>query len=66
MATIDRIGRLNGPLTIHCGACGHTARWSPEEARRKLGAQCMIPDAKRVLRCSACDGGRDRFVYFSA
>ena len=65
MATIDRIGRLTGPLTIHCGACGRAVTWSVEEARRKRGGQCMSPDAKRVLRCSVCPCGRRGFVYFS-
>ena len=66
MATIDRIGRLTGPLTIHCGNCGRATTWSAQEARRKLGGGCMIPDAKRILRCSACGGGRHGFIYFSA
>jgi len=65
MTTIDRVGRLKGPLTIHCGNCGHAATWAREEAVRRLGGACMIPDAKRVLRCSACGGGRHRFIYFS-
>ena len=65
MATIDRLGRLTGPLTIRCGACGHSANWSALEARRELGGECMIPAAKRVLRCSACGGGPYPFVYFS-
>ena len=60
--TIDRIGRLKGPLTIHCGNCNHATTWSIEEARRKLGGGCIISDAKRVLRCSVCGGGDHPFV----
>jgi hypothetical protein len=37
MTTIERIGRLRGPLTITCGACKHSTTWTPKEAAQKLG-----------------------------
>jgi hypothetical protein len=54
MPTIARIGRLERPLTLICGACGHRVTWSTAEARRTLGGNCMVTDARRRLRCSHC------------
>jgi hypothetical protein len=66
LATVARIGRLDRPLTITCGACRHSVTWPIREAIGKLGGGCMIPEAKRRLRCSRCGGGRIRFVDLSA
>jgi hypothetical protein len=40
--------------------------WTPTEAVRKLGGECMITDARRRLRCSVCGGGRLKLVDFSS
>lgn len=65
MPQIERIGRLQRPLTIRCYACKHQAVWTPREAARKLGGECTTLDARRRLRCSACgnnSSGRIDFV----
>lgn len=64
MPTIARIGRLIRPLTIICNACGHSVTWAPAEARRRLGGDCMVTDARRRLTCSVC-GQRERLVDFA-
>jgi hypothetical protein len=65
MPTIERIGRLKGPLTITCCACKHQVTWSPQEAARRLGGECMVTDARRRLKCSACGERRSGFVDFA-
>lgn len=64
MATIERIGRLTKPLTITCHGCGHNTTWPPREAARRLGGDCMVTDARRRLRCSACGARGSEFVDF--
>jgi hypothetical protein len=54
MPTIERIGRLKGPLTITCPGCGHRVTWTAAEAVRRLGGECMVTDVRRRLRCAAC------------
>jgi hypothetical protein len=66
MATVARIGRLERPLTITCGNCRHSVTWPVKLAIARLGGACMIPDAKRRLRCTMCDGGRHKFIDLSA
>lgn len=64
MATIERIGRLQRPLTIRCNMCGHRATWSPREATRRLGGACMVTDARRRLACSRCGARGSRALDF--
>jgi hypothetical protein len=64
--TIERIGRLKGPLTVTCHTCGHNTTWSALEAARRLGGECMVTDARRRLRCSACGERRTRCIDFSS
>ena len=66
MATIDRIGRLDGPLRITCGSCGHQALWTPRDAKTRLGGDCTTTAAKRRLKCSACGERRTYMIEFSA
>ena len=56
MPQIDRIGRLIRPLVITCRTCGHRVVWTTAQARERLGGDCMVTDARRRLKCSACDG----------
>jgi hypothetical protein len=35
------------------------------EARRRLGGDCMVTDARRRLRCSVCNANGSRFVDFA-
>lgn len=65
MPTIARIGRLKGPLTIRCFTCGHAATWTPAQAARRLGGECMVTDARRRLVCSACGERRTRRIAFA-
>ena len=60
MPQIARIGRLQGPLTIRCYTCKHQVVWTPKEAARRLGGECIVTDARRRLRCSACGEARSR------
>lgn len=64
MPTIERIGRLKGPLTIRCYTCKHEVTWSAREAARKLGGECMVTDARRRLKCSACGEARTHRIDF--
>jgi hypothetical protein len=66
MPTIERIGMLRGPLTIRCHSCGHSVTWPVPEARRRLGGECMVTDARRRLWCSACGERRTRFIDFGS
>lgn len=61
MATIERISRLKGPLTIRCYACGHRVTWSVEEASRRLGGECSVYQARQALRCSVCGARKAEF-----
>gem|GEM_PF-5903307 len=66
MPSIERIGRLRGPLTITCVTCGHRTTWTPREAVRRLGGECMVTDARRRLRCAACGECRTHCIAFSS
>lgn len=66
MPTIERIGRLRGPLTVSCRTCGHGVVWAVAEAVRRLGGECMTTDARRRLRCSACGERRTYCISFSS
>lgn len=65
MPPVDRIGRLNGPLRIHCRTCRHVATWTPQEARQRLGGECTTVDAKRRLKCSRCGERRTWCIDFT-
>ena len=64
MATIARIGRLKGPLTITCHACGRSVTWAPLAASRRLGGDCTVREARRRLHCAACGARGSQFVDF--
>jgi hypothetical protein len=66
MPTIERIGRLKGPLTISCGSCGHRVTWTAREAACRLGGECMTTDARKRLWCSACGERRTYLIAFSS
>ena len=66
MPTIDRIGRLRGPLTITCWTCKHRVTWSPCEAAARLGGECIVTQARRRLWCSAFGERGRRRVEFSS
>lgn len=65
MPQIERIGRLTRPLTISCKSCGRQVTWTVAEARRRLGGDCMVTDARRRLRCSVCAGKGSEAVDFA-
>jgi hypothetical protein len=65
MPTIARIGRLERPLTITCCICGHSVTWTAQEARRRLGGDCIVTDARRRLWCSRCGERSTTAVDFS-
>jgi hypothetical protein len=66
MPTIERIGRLTFPLTIICWTCKREVTWTPKEATKRLGGECMVTDARRRLWCSACgERGRGRVDFKS-
>jgi hypothetical protein len=64
MPQIERIGRLQGPLTIACLSCGHRATWPVADAVRRLGGECMVTDARRRLWCSQCGERRTWRIAF--
>jgi hypothetical protein len=66
MPTIDRIGRLAGPLAITCGACRRCTVWTPQQATARFGGMCTTVDAKRRLRCGGCGERRSWMIMFAA
>jgi hypothetical protein len=66
MPTIERIGRLKGPLTITCASCRHSVTWAVAKAVSRLGGECMTTDARRRLWCSACGQRRTYCIAFSS
>lgn len=64
MPQLERIGRLQGPLTLTCITCGHAATWTVREAVAKLGGDCGVFEARRRLRCSACGEREGRRIDF--
>lgn len=54
MTHIERIGKLEGPLTIECYVCQHTVIWTKDQAVEWLGGWRQPYDARVVLRCTKC------------
>lgn len=43
-------------LWAHCEACGHQSELDPAALAARLGYDFPIPDLRRRMRCSACQG----------
>lgn len=51
---LQRMLRAGRSLELTCGACGHAASWTPEEAFRRAGAEVTPMDLRRRLICNRC------------
>jgi hypothetical protein len=55
---LRRMLRGGRGLQLTCGACGHAAVWTPDEAIRRLGGEATPSDVRRRLVCSRCGAVR--------
>lgn len=65
MPPIERVAHLRDDLRITCLTCRHQARWTPQDARRRFGAEATTVSAKRRLKCSRCGERRTWLIAFS-